>query len=172
MSKKATKAVDNIYYVARYNASKRNEQLSSREKCAEVLGIDRTRLSRIELGMTIPYPEEVLAMSKVYGIPELCNGYCSGACPIGIETIKPITSDSLDRLTLQFLGSSKQMERISEKLIEITADGEVDKTEAEAFDNILNELEKMSVNIQSLMMWAKKNRESLNNELGRTQNHE
>lgn len=162
MSKKATKALNNIYYVARYNASQRNEQLSSREKAAEVLGIDRTRLSRIELGVSVPYPEEVLAMSKVYDVPELCNGYCSGACPIGMETVRPVSTDGLDRLILQFLGSSKEMEEISEQLIEITADGIVDETEEEAFDNILGELEKMSVNIQSLMLWAKKNRELMN----------
>lgn len=53
MSKKATKALNNKYYVARYNASKVNDNLTSREKSAEVLNIDRTRLSRIELGYVI-----------------------------------------------------------------------------------------------------------------------
>ena len=71
MSKKATKALNNKYYVARYNASKVNDNLTSREKSAEVLNIDRTRLSRIELGTVVPYPEEVLSMSKAYDIPEL-----------------------------------------------------------------------------------------------------
>lgn len=60
MSKKATKALNNPYYIARYNASKNNPNLTSREKTAEILNIDRTRLSRIELGMSVPYPEEVL----------------------------------------------------------------------------------------------------------------
>ena len=78
MSKKATKALNNPYYIARYNASKNNPNLTSREKTAEILNIDRTRLSRIELGMSVPYPEEVLAMADVYEIPELCNMYCSG----------------------------------------------------------------------------------------------
>ena len=32
MSKKATKALNNKYYVARYNASKVNDNLTSREK--------------------------------------------------------------------------------------------------------------------------------------------
>ena len=50
MSKKATKALNNPYYIARYNASKNNPNLTSREKTAEILNIDRTRLSRIELG--------------------------------------------------------------------------------------------------------------------------
>ena len=145
MSKKATKALNNKYYVARYNASKVNDSLTSREKSAEVLNIDRTRLSRIELGTVIPYPEEVLSMSKAYDIPELCNSYCSGDCPIGKETVKPINADSLDRL------------------IEITADGIVDETEAAAFDAVLDELDKMSVNIQSLMLWAQKNRDVLKN---------
>ena len=55
MSKKATKALNNKYYVARYNDSKNNDSLTSREKSAEVLNIDRTRLSRIELGTVVPY---------------------------------------------------------------------------------------------------------------------
>lgn len=64
MSKKATKALNNKYYVARYNASKVNDNLTSREKSAEVLNIDRTRLSRIELGTVVPYPEEVLPCQR------------------------------------------------------------------------------------------------------------
>ena len=42
MSKKATKALNNPYYIARYNASKNNPNLTSREKTAEILNIDRT----------------------------------------------------------------------------------------------------------------------------------
>lgn len=72
-----------------------NDNLTSREKSAEVLNIDRTRLSRIELGTVVPYPEEVLSMSKAYDIPELCNSYCSGDCPIGKETVKPIMRTAL-----------------------------------------------------------------------------
>lgn len=163
MSKKATKALNNKYYVARYNASKRDESFTSREKTAEILNIDRTRLSRIELGTVVPYPEEVLAMSKAYDLPELCNIYCSSECPIGKETIRPINADSLDRLILQFLGSSQKMENITTQLIDLTEDGMVDETEIAKFDAVLYELEKMSVNIQSLMLWAKKNKDSINN---------
>ncbi len=163
MSKKATKALNNKYYVARYNASKKDESFTSREKTAEILNIDRTRLSRIELGTVVPYPEEVLAMSKAYDLPELCNIYCSSECPIGRETIKPINADSLDRLILQFLGSSQKMENITTQLIDLTEDGMVDETEIAKFDAVLVELEKMSVNIQSLMLWAKKNKDSINN---------
>ncbi len=162
MSKKATKALHNKYYIARYNASKHNENFVSREKAAEILCIDRTRLARIELGTVIPYPEEVLAMSEAYGIPELCNLYCSGECPVGKKTIRPVKADSLDRLILQFLGSSQKMSDLTSKLIDITEDGSVDAEELEKFDTVLMELEKMSVNIQSLMLWAKKNKDRMN----------
>ena len=50
MSKFATKAAGNMFCQARYEAAKFNERLSSREGAAEELGVDRTRLARIELG--------------------------------------------------------------------------------------------------------------------------
>ena len=64
MSKFATKAASNMFCQARYEAAKSNERLSSREGAAEEIGIDRTRLARIELGSTIPYQEEVLLMDS------------------------------------------------------------------------------------------------------------
>ena len=64
MGKKATKAADNMYYLARCEAAETNADFSSREKAAELVGIDRTRLARIELDTIVPYPEEVKAMAK------------------------------------------------------------------------------------------------------------
>ena len=66
MSKFATKAAANMFCQARYEAAKTNERLSSREGAAEEIGIDRTRLARIELGSTVPYQEEVLLMADCY----------------------------------------------------------------------------------------------------------
>lgn len=53
MSKFATKAAGNMFCQARYEAAKFNERLSSREGAAEELGVDRTRLARIELGSVV-----------------------------------------------------------------------------------------------------------------------
>lgn len=69
MSKFATKAAANMFCQARYEAAKSNERLSSREGAAEEIGIDRTRLARIELGSTIPYQEEVLLMLFFQMVP-------------------------------------------------------------------------------------------------------
>ena len=63
MAKRATKAAENEFYKARMDAATCNDNLNSREGAAELLGIDRTRLARIELGSLNPYPEEVLLMS-------------------------------------------------------------------------------------------------------------
>ena len=54
MGKKATKAADNMYYLARCEAAKENPDFSSREKAAELVGIDRPRLARIDLDTIAP----------------------------------------------------------------------------------------------------------------------
>ena len=56
----ATKAANSVFCKARMEAKEENEMLSSREGAAEVLGIDRTRLARIELGTLTPHPEEAV----------------------------------------------------------------------------------------------------------------
>ena len=96
MGKKATKAADNRYYLARSEAAEQNPDFSSREKAAEIIGIDRTRLARIELDTITPYPEEVRAMAKAYNIPELCNSYCARECPIGRNTVREVSIDDFD----------------------------------------------------------------------------
>ena len=100
MGKKATKAADNMYYLARCEAAKSNEDFSSREKAAEIIGLDRTRLARIELDTIAPYPEEVKAMSESNNMPELCNSYCARECPIGLDSVQEVTIDDFDRLAL------------------------------------------------------------------------
>ena len=57
--KKATKASDNRYYQARFNAASSNPDFESREAASDVIGIDRTRLARIELGNVTPYADEI-----------------------------------------------------------------------------------------------------------------
>ena len=69
MPRNATKAADNVFYLARKAAEKCNDHLGSREGAAEETGIDRTRLARIEAGVLVPYPEEVLMMAHTYQAP-------------------------------------------------------------------------------------------------------
>lgn len=157
MSKKATKAADNMYYIARCEAAESNPDFSSREKAAELVGIDRTRLARIELDTIAPYPEEVKAMSEVYNTPELCNSYCARECPIGKNSVTEVTIDDFDRLALKVLGSLKDIDTLRASLISISEDGYIDESEKETFQGILDSLEKISTNAKALQLWAIKN---------------
>lgn len=157
MSKKATKAADNMYYIARCEASECNDDFSSREKAAEIIGIDRTRLARIELNTIVPYPEEVKAMSEAYNTPELCNSYCARECPIGKNSVTEVTIDDFDRLALKVLGSLKDIDSLRSSLIAISEDGYIDESEQGAFQDILDSLEKISTNAKALQLWAIKN---------------
>ncbi len=157
MGKKATKAADNMYYLARYEASKENEDFTSREKAAEIIGIDRTRLARIELDTIVPYPEEVQAMANTYNCPELCNSYCARECSIGKTSVKEVTIDDFDRLALKVLGSLKDIDDLRMALIAISEDGVISENEKETFQEILDSLEKISTNAKALQLWAIKN---------------
>ncbi|MEG2054337.1 MAG: XRE family transcriptional regulator [Oscillospiraceae bacterium] len=156
MGKKSTLAVDNVFCTARYEAAKENIAFQSREATAPILGIDRTRLANIELGKLTPYPEEVLTMSKHYGTPEICNAYCSRYCPLGKSTVKELTLDDLDRLMLKVLGSLKGIEQLRTRLITIAEDGEITGSEQTDFEGVLQELQDVSQNAQTLQLWAKK----------------
>lgn len=157
MGKKATKAADNMYYVARMEAAADNADLSSREKAAEILGIDRTRLARIELDTIAPYPEEVQAMAHEYNTPELCNSYCARECSIGRSTVKEVTIDDFDRLALKVLGSLKDIDSLRTSLIAISEDGVINDYEQPIFQDILESLQKISINAKALQLWALKN---------------
>ena len=157
MGKKATKAADNMYYLARSEAARTNSDFSSREKAAELTGIDRTRLARIELDTIAPYPEEVKAMAEAYNMPELCNSYCARECPIGRNSVSEVTIDDFDRLALKVLGSLKDIDALRASLIAISEDGVIEEKERPAFQEILDSLEKISTNAKALRLWALKN---------------
>ncbi|MDE5587703.1 MAG: helix-turn-helix domain-containing protein [Acetatifactor sp.] len=157
MGKKATKAADNMYYIARCEAAETNDDFSSREKAAELIGMDRTRLARIELDTIAPYPEEVKAMAKAYNVPELCNSYCARECPIGRDNVPEVKIVDFDRLALKVLGSLKDIDSLRASLIAISEDGIIEEKERPAFQEILDSLEKISTNAKALQLWAMKN---------------
>lgn len=146
-----------MYYLARCEAAETNDDFSSREKAAEIIGIDRTRLARIELDTITPYPEEVEAMAEAYNMPELCNSFCARECPIGRNSVHEVTIDDFDRLALKVLGSLKDIDSLRASLIAISEDGVIEENEKPAFQEILDSLEKISTNAKALQLWAIKN---------------
>ncbi|MCM1181296.1 MAG: helix-turn-helix transcriptional regulator [Clostridium sp.] len=159
MGRKATKASDNIFYQARVEAMEKNPEFSSREKASDLIGIDRTRLARIELSEVIPYQDEVKRIAQAYDKPELCNQYCTMLCPLGSLTTKKIKVENLDRLILNTLGALNDISELKNSLIDISQDGLIEDSEREEFRKILGVLSEISETAQSLELWARKNLE-------------
>ena len=156
MPKFATKAAENMFCRARYEAAKFNERLNSREGAAEELGIDRTRLARIELGSTIPYQEEVLLMADYYRTPELRGNYCREMCPLG-RNMPKIENEGLDRISLRMLSSLGKVNAAKESLLEITADGIITEEEKPELKKIIKTLDEVNEITQNLKNWIEKN---------------
>lgn len=157
MAKRATKAVENNFYKARMAAATCNENLNSREGAAELLGIDRTRLARIELGSLNPYPEEVLLMSDAYNAPELNNYYCSKMCPLGRHTVPAAELLNLDRLTIKILSALGSAEFIQKTILEVVKDGTVTDSEQQQVSDVLAALERISKAATEMKLWVEKN---------------
>lgn len=151
MPKTTTKPQKSIY-------QDRREALGlSREKASELLEtIQPERLERIESGKYTAYPGEVLTMAEKYQDPQLCNHYCAHECEIGKRYVPEIRVKELPQIVLEMLASLNSVKARQDRLIEITADGRIAADEVEDFVSIQNELERISVTVETLQLWAEK----------------
>lgn len=156
MPKNPTIAASNVFCIARKEAASFNDNLNSREGASELIGIDRTRLARIELGSLNPYPEEVLLMSDGYNAPELCNHYCSRLCPLGVKTVAPAELLQLDRLTIKIIAALGEAEYIPQTIIRIVSDGIITEEEKPEVAKILASLQKISEAAAETKLWIEK----------------
>ncbi len=149
MGRTSTKEEKSIYQLAREEAG------MTRAQASEALEfISESSLEKIENGKTSVKPEDVMAMSKVYKRPDLCNKYCSGECPIGIANIPAIEVCSLPEISLKVLATLNSLESEKNKLIEITADGEITEDEITDFNRIRDLLDKISITADTLKLWV------------------
>lgn len=156
MPKNPTVAANNVFCIARKEAASFNDSLNSREGASELLGIDRTRIARIELGSLNPYPEEVLMMSDAYNAPELNNHYCSQLCPLGKKTVLPAELLQLDRLTIKIIAALGGADYIPDMIIRIVEDGVITEEEKPEVAKILASLQKISEAAAETRIWIEK----------------
>ena len=129
----------------------------SRERASELLEtLSPERIEKIESGKSLPHPDEVLTMAAKYRRPTLCNYYCSNQCPIGQAYVPEIEMKELSAIVLEMLASLNCVNREKECLIEITADGKIEGDEIDDFIRIQEELEKISITVETLQLWAEK----------------
>lgn len=140
---------NNIYYQARSKLG------LTREKTSELFDtISVDRLERIENEKAIPNPFEVLEMAKIYKAPNLCNYYCTHQCEIGEKNIPEIKMKELSQIVLETLASLNSISEKRNRLIEITVDGKITGEELKDFILIKNELDRISMTIDSLKLWT------------------
>lgn len=149
MGRLSVKENKNIYHLCR------EELKLTRESASELLGgITPERIEKIENEKSLPHPDEVLLMSEKYKKPSLCNYYCANQCPIGQEYVPEIKVKDLSQIVLEMLASLNSVNKKKERLIEITADGVIDNDEIADFVYIQDELERISLTVESLQLWA------------------
>lgn len=142
-----TKAADNVYCIARKAAAEFNDALNSREGASELTGIERSRLARIELNMTCPYPDEVRLLSDAYNDPDLLTWYCTHDCQIGkchADLLPVVSSTSLEQIAVKTAIALRGTEQIRDNLLDIAEDGVVDQDELPHLSAIVDRLAAIS----------------------------
>lgn len=148
MGRVSTKENKTVYQIAREDCG------YSREKAAELTGLEPFKIERIENEKIAADPWDVSAMAEAYKRPDLCNHYCSNECPIGMKYVPEIKVKDLSQVVLEMLASLNSMKKNQERLIEITADGIIANDELEDFIHIQRELERISITVETLQLWT------------------
>jgi hypothetical protein len=82
--------------------------------------------------------------------------YCSNQCPIGEVYVPQVTIKDLPNIILEMVASLNSVDHKTERLIEIAADGAIEDAELQDFVKIQEELERISVTIETLQLWSEK----------------
>ena len=151
MARKSTKENKNIYQRTREALG-----LTREEASGLLVTMSPERIEKIENERSMPHPDEVLLMSDQYQQPSLCNHYCANQCPIGQQYVPEIKAKDLSQIVLETIASLNAMQRQKERLIEITVDGKISGDELADFVQIQEELEKISIAVETLQLWCER----------------
>lgn len=161
MGKVSVKENKSVYHIAR------DKQGLSRAAAVKYIpgnpeypgmdGITEDRLVKLESGLTAIQPADVVAMAKRYNEPELRNYYCCHECPIGaIDAPEVVYKDNVHQILVNMVVSLESVNSKKSRLMEILSDGVVDDAEIKDLNKILEELEKISMTIESIQLWCEK----------------
>lgn len=113
----------------------------SQEMLADKLYISRQTVSKWESGLSYPEIDKLIAISDMFNVS---IDYLLKDTPV-----ESVVSENLDRLVIQFLGSTNKLQDLSEQLIHIMEDGKIDAEEKLQLESIINSLDQISENINS-----------------------
>ena len=151
MARTSTKENKNVYQKVREGLQLTRESASELLEC-----LSPERIEKIENERSLPHPDEVLVMAEKYRQPALCNHSCANQCPIGQQYVPEIKAKDLSQIVLETLASLNSVSKRSERLIEITVDGKIAPDELRDFIAIQEELERISVAVETLQLWVER----------------
>lgn len=151
MGRKSTRENKTVYQIAR------EKEALSREAASELLEfMTDDRIDRIERELSYPNPDEVLKMSEVYKVPELCNHFCTHECAIGQKYVPEITMAELPAIILSTIANLNAMKPLTDRLIEISSDGKISDDEISDFATIKARLDDVNRSVETLNYWVEK----------------
>ena len=107
----------------------------SQETLAEKLSVSRQAGSKWETGPTLPETDKLIAISELFNV---------SIDSLLIDSISLNTFESMDRILVKFLSSARDMDDISEELLDIMRDGVIDDSERLKVDEIVKTLDSVA----------------------------
>ena len=107
----------------------------SQEGLAEKLNVSRQAVSKWETGPTLPETDKLIAISELFNV---------SIDSLLIDSINLNTFESMDRILVKFLSSARDMDDISEELLDIMRDGVIDSAERLKVDEIIKTLDSVA----------------------------
>lgn len=141
----------NAYFLKREELGLTRDEASELLKC-----LPPDRIEKIENERIAPHPEDVMVMADKYKAPELCNYYCANQCPIGQQYVPEVKIKNLAQIVLEMVASLNKLHQQRNRFIEITVDGQIDTEELDDFIKIQDELENISVAVETLQLWCER----------------
>lgn len=122
----------------------------SQEDMAGKFDVSRQTISKWESGLSYPEIDKLIAISEMFdvSIDYLLKDNCK----------EQIQNDELEKIVLKFLGSSQDMGKISEQLIDIMRDGIIDDSEKLQLERIVCILDEVEENIEHIKDLIKNNK--------------
>ncbi len=151
------RASENPWYKARIEASKYDDRLKSREGAAELLGMSVSSVADTELGLLKVMPvDKAILMADLYKAPQLINHYCLNECPIGCRHSISEELCDIDRITVKLMKmlSSKTVEIVKDKLLDIAEDGRINSWELDDFNKIVEFFDTLAKDVSELKLLA------------------
>lgn len=113
----------------------------SQEKLAEKLYVSRQAVSKWEVGTTLPETDKIIAISNFFNV---------SIDYLLKEDVSSNHAENLERTVIKFLGAARDMDEISQKLVEIIRDGIIDGAEKEQLKYMIEALDEIALIIEDV----------------------